>query len=54
MRAKLVGEGMVGARDLEMMQVIDDPDESSRRYSGSTRDAGSSRRRKERQKMLNL
>ena len=30
MREKLVGEGMVGERDLELMQVIDDPDEVGR------------------------
>jgi predicted Rossmann-fold nucleotide-binding protein len=44
MRAKLVGEGMVGARDLEMMQVIDDPDEIVEAIFRFYEGAGSSRR----------
>jgi len=54
MRAKLVGEGMVGANDLEMMQVIDDPDEIVEAIFRFYEGRGFQPTQEERQKMLNL
>ena len=54
MGAKLVGEGMVGARDLEMMQVIDDPDEVVEAIFKFYEGRGFQPTQEERQKMLNL
>jgi predicted Rossmann-fold nucleotide-binding protein len=54
MRAKLVGEGMVGAHDLEMMQVIDDPDEVVEAIFRFYEGRGFQPTQEERQKMLNL
>jgi uncharacterized protein (TIGR00730 family) len=54
MRAKLVGEGMVGANDLEMMQVIDDPDEIVEAIFRFYEGLGFQPTQEERQRMLNL
>jgi len=54
MRAKLVGEGMVGANDLEMMQVIDDPDEIVEAIFRFYEGRGFQPTQEERQRMLNL
>jgi hypothetical protein len=54
MRAKLVGEGMVGARDLEMMQVIDDPDDVVEAIFRFYEGRGFQPTQEERQRMLNL
>ena len=54
MRAKLVGEGMVGERDLEMMQVIDDPDEVVEAIFRFYEGRGFQPTLEERQRMLNL
>jgi len=54
MRAKLVGEGMVGARDLEMMQVIDEPDDVVEAIFRFYEGRGFQPTQEERQRMLNL
>ena len=54
MQAKLVGEGMVGARDLEMMQTIDDPDEIVEAIFQFYEGRGFQPTQEERQRMLNL
>jgi uncharacterized protein (TIGR00730 family) len=54
MRQKLVGEGMVGERDLEMMQVIDDPDEVVEAIFRFYEGRGFQPTQEERERMLNL
>ena len=54
MQEKLVGEGMVGARDLEMMQMIDDPDEIVEAIFQFYEGRGFQPTQEERQRMLNL
>jgi uncharacterized protein (TIGR00730 family) len=54
MREKLVGEGMVGERDLEMMQVIDDPDEVVEAIFRFYEGRGFQPTQEERERMLNL
>jgi len=54
MREKPVGEGMVGARDLDMMQVIDDPDEVVEAIFRFYEGRGFQPTQEERERMLNL
>ena len=54
MREKLVGEGMVGERDLDMMQVIDDPDEVVEAIFRFYEGRGFQPTQEERERMLNL
>lgn len=54
MKDKLVGEGMVGERDLEMMQVIDDPDEIVEAIFRFYEGRGFQPTQEERERMLNL
>jgi hypothetical protein len=54
MQERLVGEGMVGARDLEMMQTIDDPDEVVEAIFRFYEGRGFQPTQEERQRMLNL
>ena len=54
MQERLVGEGMVGARDLEMMQTIDDPDEIVEAIFQFYEGRGFQPTQEERQRMLNL
>jgi len=54
MQDRLVGEGMVGARDLEMMQTIDDPDEIVEAIFQFYEGRGFQPTQEERQRMLNL
>jgi len=54
MREKLVAEGMVGERDLEMMQVIDDPDHVVEAIFRFYEGRGFQPTQEERERMLNL
>ena len=54
MREKLVGEGLVGEHDLEMMQTIDDPDEIVEAIFKFYEGRGFQPTQEERQRMLNL
>ena len=54
MRAKLVGEGMVGEHDLDLMQVIDDPDETVEAIFRFYEGRGFQPTQEERERMLNL
>jgi predicted Rossmann-fold nucleotide-binding protein len=54
MREKLVGEGMVGEHDLDLMQVIDDPDETVEAIFRFYEGRGFQPTQEERERMLNL
>jgi uncharacterized protein (TIGR00730 family) len=54
MREKLVGEDLVGDRDLDMMQTIDDPDEIVEAIFKFYEGRGFQPTQEERQRMLNL
>ena len=54
MQESLVGEGMIGARDLELMQTIDDPDEVVEAIFRFYEGRGFQPTQEERQRMLNL
>ena len=54
MRDSLVGEGMIGAGDLDLMQTIDDPDEVVEAIFKFYEGRGFQPTQEERQRMLNL
>jgi uncharacterized protein (TIGR00730 family) len=54
MQESLVGEGMIGPRDLELMQTIDDPDEVVEAIFRFYEGRGFQPTQEERQRMLNL
>jgi len=54
MGTKLVGEGMVGERDLDLMQTIDDPDAIVEAIFRFYEGRGFQPTQEERQRMLNL
>jgi uncharacterized protein (TIGR00730 family) len=54
MREKLVGEGMIGERDLDLMQAIDDPDAVVEAIFRFYEGRGFQPTQEERQRMLNL
>ena len=54
MRDKLVGEGMIGAEDIDLMQVIDEPEEIVEAIFDFYEKRGFQPTRDEREKMLNL
>ena len=54
MREKLVGEGMVGEHDLDLMQTIDDPDEVVEAIFRFYEGRGFQPTQEERERMLNL
>ncbi|MET0732087.1 MAG: LOG family protein, partial [Casimicrobiaceae bacterium] len=53
-REKLVGEGMIGAEDLDLMKVIDEPDEIVEAIFHFYENRGFQPTAEERDKMLNL